>query len=156
MLNPLRNFARLEGTKLYRSAQPIYDYEFRFLKDKLNVSYILNLRSETNIDKKFARRHGIHSHTIPVKDHHPPTMQQAMSFVHFVSFVRTPILFHCEHGRGRTSTFAVIARMGYNGWSLERALKEEKDVFGYDFQHPVQLKWLEEFEKSLKHKTYGS
>lgn len=156
MLNPLRNFAHLEGSHLYRSAQPIYDYEFRFIKKELGITHILNLRSEINIDRKFAHKYGIHAHTISVADHHPPMLHQALSFIHFISFVRTPILFHCEHGRGRTSTFAVIARIGFNGWSLERSLKEEKDVFGYDFQHPVQLEWLKNFEKSLKKHRYGS
>ena len=56
-LIPVRNFGILDEVKgLYRSAQPMYGYEYEWLKNVLNVKTIVNLRSESNHDTNVAER----------------------------------------------------------------------------------------------------
>lgn len=144
-LVPIRNFAVVDKKrKIYRSAQPLYDYEFAWLKKVLNLGVIVNLRSEKNIDEKMAPKHGIKVITLSVKDHNPPTTEQADEFMELIKNTKGPILFHCEHGHGRTSTFCVLSRLAM-GWTLEQALKEEKEIYHYEFKHHVQTKFLEKY-----------
>jgi protein tyrosine/serine phosphatase len=139
-LIPIRNFAVVEEGKLYRSAQPMYDYEYKWLATK-GIKTLVNLREEIQHDQKFAEQFGFKVIQVDIKDHFPPTLEQAQSFIELVKNSSEPILFHCEHGRGRTSTFCVLARVA-QGWTLEDAIKEEQDRFGYVFQHQNQLEFL--------------
>ena len=143
-LVPIRNFAVVEEGKLYRSAQPMYDYEYKWLANK-GIKTLVNLREELQHDQKFADEFGFKVIQVDIKDHFPPTVEQAQSFIELVKSSSEPILFHCEPGHGRTSTFCVLARVA-QGWTLEDALKEEQDKFGYVFKHQNQLDFL----KALK------
>lgn len=139
-LIPLRNFAIVNKSKgIYRSAQPMYEYEYQWLKNKLGITTIVNLRSELNHDASM-NIPGIKVITINIPDHCTPTLKEAQDFIKFIENNEN-ILFHCEHGQGRTSTFCVLARIAM-GWSLDRAMKEEKEIYEYDFKHPKQLKFL--------------
>lgn len=149
MLIPIRNFGVLIENSLFRSAQPTFGYEFNWLKETLKIEHIVNLREEMHIDDKLAPVHGIKVHNFDVADHKPPTIKQAHDFIKLINRVNRPLLFHCEHGHGRTSTFAVIARIG-QGWTLQQALEEEEKEFNYTFKHKSQLDWLIEAEKKLK------
>lgn len=142
-LIPLRNFAVLEENKLYRSAQPQYDYEYKWIAEK-GIGIIVNLRQEAKIDQAHAPKYGIEVIQIDIKDHHSPRREEAELFMNVVRNTKQPLLFHCEHGRGRTSTFAVLARLA-QGWKLEDALKEEKEKFGYEFAHADQINFLNSF-----------
>lgn len=145
-LIPLRNFAMVDKKKgLYRSAQPMYGYEYEWLKNKLGINTIVNLRSELNHDstmlKSLTSKIGdIEVITFDVPDHCTPTLKQAKEFIDLIKN-RKNVLFHCEHGHGRTSTFCVLSRIAM-GWTLEDALREEAIVFGYQFRHPKQLDFL--------------
>lgn len=143
MLVPIRNFAEVDSAKkIYRSAQPEYSYEYKFLKERLGVDTIVNLRSELDHDSEYAGEYQIKVINIPMRDHFPPTLQEANDFIQLVKD-NTGILFHCLHGRGRTSTFCVLSRIAL-GWKLEDAINEEINTFGYSFQHPSQLAFLRE------------
>lgn len=137
---PLRNFCVVdEKRKIYRSAQPQYSYEYRWLNTELQLKNIVNLRSELDHDTKMAKNYDIKVKTVSVPDHHAPTVEQANDFIKN----NESVLFHCEHGQGRTSTFCVLSRLA-TGWTLEDAIKEENDVYGYSFHHPEQLKFLQD------------
>jgi protein-tyrosine phosphatase len=145
-LVPLRNFADL-GEGLFRSAQPMYGYEYRWLRNVAGVDMIINLRAESDHDLKMASDHGMEVYTIPVIDHHEPTKSQAKIFMQLVKAAiqsGKKILFHCEHGHGRTSTFCVLARLA-QGWTLDEALKEEEN-FHYEFKHHAQIEFLMDFQ----------
>lgn len=148
-LVPLRNFAILESKEgLYRSAQPLYDYEYDWMKKVLNIKTIVNLREESSHDTDFATKHGINVINFLVKDHHTPNENQVNEFIKLIQDKENyPLLFHCAHGQGRTSTFCVIARIA-SGWTLEEAIKEEQELFHYGFKHPAQLNFLNSFFKS--------
>ena len=146
-LIPLRNFATL-GKGLFRSAQPEYSYEYRFITSKLNVHLIVNLRSELRHDNLMAPG-DLNVINVDIPDHCTPTVEQADQFISLVREGKR-MLFHCEHGQGRTSTFCVLSRLALGG-TLEDALREEKEEFGYEFKHPKQLAFLKEYSKKFNH-----
>lgn len=144
-LCPIRNFGVLQDGKLYRGAQPEYSYEFRWLKD-MGVRYMVNLRREKHIDDRYCSLFkGVLNIDIP--DHGIPATKDIKRFIDLVRH-EDGVFFHCEHGRGRTSTFAVIARLAM-GWSLEKAMNEERMKFGYTFQHAKQVEFLENLDLRL-------
>lgn len=141
-LVPLRNFAVIDSKKkIYRSAQPIYGYEYRWLKDVLGIGKLFNLRSEASIDEKMAVSLGIGVENIQIPDHQPPTVQQAIRFMNEIRQAKVPTLIHCEHGHGRTSTFTVLTRVAL-GWHVIDAIKEEEKKFHYQFKHNAQKQFL--------------
>lgn len=142
-LIPIRNFGILQD-RLYRSAQPMYGYEYAWLKNMLGLKHIISLRSECFHDEYLAPMHDIKVTSITVKDHFPPENDHIKQFLDVIK-KNEPTLFHCEHGHGRTSTFSVIAKMR-NGMSVEEAIQHEKDFFHYEFKHKAQ----EEFLRDLK------
>lgn len=155
-LIPLRNFGILfSDMKLYRSAQPEHIYEFEWMKTVLGINTLVNLRAEIDIDHHLGKIIPF-CITIPVKDHEPPTIQQAMQFYHLMKQCPKPLLFHCEHGRGRTSTFSVIAKMSYGGMSFDDAMKDERTRFHYQWQHHSQEDFLHQFNKHIQDETKNS
>ena len=140
-LIPLLNFAQVDD-KIFRSAQPIHEYQYDFVSDVLGVGLLINLRSEAHIDDKLAPSEGMAVINIDIPDHKAPTVEDVKKFVKaYKHFEGTKMLIHCAHGRGRTTTFCVIARM-LQGWSLDQAIAEQTDRFLYTFKHPVQLEFL--------------
>lgn len=166
-LIPLWNFGEIVPN-LYRSAQPLWGFQYKWLKEWLGVSIIVNLRSESRHDSMNSKLYGLNVMNIDVTDHQPPTIEQAVDFMKFIensSFTNgkdssndarhinqvasvTPILIHCEHGHGRTSTFSVLAKMAL-GMSLENAIQDERDRFHYEFRHHTQVEWLKAHESIL-------
>lgn len=142
-LVPLRNFAVVDQELgVYRSAQPLYDYEYEWLKTTLGIKTIVNLRSESNHDDMFAVKHGIGVIDFYIPDHKEPTKEQMEHFMDIIKKgERFPLLFHCAHGHGRTSTFCVLTRLAM-GWTLNQALKEESEKFHYSFRHKIQIDFL--------------
>ena len=141
-LIPLRNFAMVDKEKnIYRSAQPMYAYEYAWLKNTLGIDTIVNLRSELKHDEVM-NVNGFKVININIPDHCTPTLFEAKAFINLIQKEKN-ILFHCEHGQGRTSLFCVLARIAM-GWTLKDALEEEVIVFGYNFKHPKQLQFLKQ------------
>jgi protein tyrosine/serine phosphatase len=143
-LVPVRNFGILDHKKgLYRSAQPMYGYEYEWLKNVLGIKTIVNLRAESNHDGNVAVKHGINVINFLVEDHKIPNEGQIKLFMDTIKDdSHYPLLFHCEHGHGRTSTFCVLARLAM-GWTLDEALNEEREKFHYQFKYKVQIDFLE-------------
>lgn len=145
-LVPLKNFGIVDPVNgIYRSAQPEYFYEYDYIKEFLGVDTIINLRAESRHDNKFTGL-GFEVINIDVKDHYPPTIKQARDFIKLVKSKKGKILFHCEHGHGRTSTFCILARIAM-GWGLKAAIAEEENKFHYRFRHAHQLEFLEKYFK---------
>lgn len=146
-LSPLRNFGVVDADRnIYRSAQPMYGYEYDWIRNRLGVDTIVNLRAESRHDSAMSK--GFDVVNIDVKDHHPPTLDQAREFIDLISNGKN-ILFHCEHGHGRTSTFCVLAGVAL-GMDIDAALEREENEYCCHFKHPEQLDWLKKnFKKDL-------
>jgi protein-tyrosine phosphatase len=145
-LIPIQNFAVVDDSLgLSRSAQPHYNYEYQWLKDVAKIDLIINLRSESRHDDYFAPKHGMEVVNVDVADHCEPTIEQAQNFMEIIRNCvaeNKRVLFHCEHGHGRTSTFCVLARIAL-GWTLQEALEEEANVYHYHFRHHAQVEFLQ-------------
>lgn len=142
-LIPLRNFAVLDTEKgLYRSAQPLHDYEYQWLRDTLGIKTIVNLRNELNHDDKIATKYGMLVVNYAIADHHCPNKEQAQHFLELITDDNHfPLLFHCEHGRGRTSTFSVLAHIAM-GMTVKEAIEHEDKHYHYQFKHQTQKLFL--------------
>lgn len=141
-LVPLKNFGVVEEDKIYRCAQPLYDHEYEWLVKHLGIKTIVNLRAESEHDKKYCEQYHLSYVHICVEDHKEPTMGQCKQLMHIIRDIPSqPILIHCEHGHGRTSTFCVLARLAM-GWDLDAAMREEEEKFHYAFKHAVQKEFL--------------
>jgi len=148
-LIPLWNFGEI-APNLYRSAQPLYGFQYKWLRDTLGIKKIVNLRAESQHDSKNAPRE-IEVININVRDHNPPTLEQAHNFMDLIKDMKffkgigphAPTLIHCEHGHGRTSTFSILAKMAL-GMTLEDAIQDEKERFHFEFRHHAQEAWLRE------------
>jgi hypothetical protein len=81
-LVPIRNFAEL-GNGIFRSAQPLYRYEYEWLKNVLGLNKIINLRKESEHDNVYAPSLDIEVIHIPIVDHHEPTLEVANQFINF-------------------------------------------------------------------------
>jgi tyrosine-protein phosphatase SIW14 len=144
-LVPLRNFGIVdESLGLYRSAQPMYNYEYAWMRKNLGIKTIVNLRSESKHDDNLGRGQGFKVIDFLVPDHKSPTKEQINDFMNIIKDSSNfPLLFHCEHGQGRTSTFCIASRIAM-GWTLKEALDEENNVFKYTFKHKEQIDFLNE------------
>jgi protein-tyrosine phosphatase len=139
-LVPLQNFAQLNNN-LYRCAQPLYDYQYQWLKEVLNIKTIINLRDENHHDDNYGIKYGINVINIDVPDHKTPSKEQCEQFMNIIKNNKEPLLIHCEHGHGRTSTFCVLARLA-EGWNVNEAIKEEEEKYHYNFKHHSQKQFL--------------
>lgn len=143
-LVPLSNFAVLDKTyPIYRSAQPLHGYQYKWLAEVLGIKLIYNLREE-NIDTRLSLGLGIGIINFPMRDRRPPTLEIANKFIETIKANEgIPSLIHCEHGHGRTSTFSVLARVAL-GWDVNAAIREEEEKFHYNFRHESQKDFLVE------------
>lgn len=149
-LIPVKNFGQVSDL-VFRSAQPIYNYEYQWLKNVVGIDLIVNLRAEKDRDAKYAPVHGIDSVTIPVKDHQAPSYDNVEAFNHVLIKAMAEnkkVLIHCEHGHGRTSTFSVIAKI-LSGSTFDEAINQEKEEFNYTFKYQSQIDFLSDYAKTI-------
>lgn len=84
---------------------------------------------------------------LPVPDGHPPTMEQANAFIHFVTkqqAAQHPVAVHCEAGLGRTGTM-LAAYLIPRGESVETAISRIRSVERSAVETPRQIDFLEKF-----------
>lgn len=151
-LVPLHNFGVVSKKhKIYRCGQPLNSKQYIWLREVLSISTIVNLRAESQHDHAWAPKYAIEVMDIPVKDHEAPTKEQADQFIAFIrgNAIKErkgthPVLLHCEHGYGRTSTFCVLAKLAL-GSTLKKALDEETKKFHYAFNHFIQTEFLTDY-----------
>lgn len=155
-LIPLFNFGILsEDRHVYRSGQPLHKKDYQWLHDTLGVEDIIDLRAEANDDEEKAPQAGIKVWKVPVIDHEAPTIEQGDDFVSALNILLNsskPVLIHCEHGHGRTSTFCVLAQL-VMGMDFKDAMEEEMNKYKYEFHYPVQVEFLKTYYnlRFLKH-----
>ena len=151
-LIPIRNFGIVnEEHELYRSAQPLYGYEYEWLVRTINLRHIINLRDDRDETISVPPHlSDLNVYNIKVKDHNPPDPSQIKRYLDLLKNLSGPILIHCEHGHGRTSTFSVIAKI-YLGMNVDEAINDEEYRFHYIFKHHHQEQFLRDYysQKSL-------
>ena len=141
-LIPLSNFGQVNSDHaIFRCAQPLFPYQYEWLKKVLGIDMVVNLRSEKDVDSRLGIPAGLSTVTISVPDHHAPTEKQALDFIKFIRNQKGSIVIHCEHGHGRTSTFSVLAKIAL-GMTLDEAIEDEHVRFHYEFRHKEQEEFL--------------
>ncbi|MGE3277106.1 MAG: protein tyrosine phosphatase family protein [Vicinamibacterales bacterium] len=127
---PIKRFLKLDDG-LYRGGQPDHD-GYRYLRD-LGVDTVISLRNDTK-ERAFVESLGMRWVHIPVT-FRPFGWGDDLSaddVERFFAVLDDPssgtIFFHCQRGADRTGTFAGIYRMVRQGWDLDRAYGEARDM----------------------------
>ncbi len=133
-------FHVVEQGKLYRSGQPDDEFDWERLEQKLDIQTVINLRpwdedggewTAEEIDE--TDEHGVTLVNLPMRDTAVPSQTQADAFMQIVRDpARWPVLVHCKRGKDRTGTMCALYRIHVQGWSVERAVAELRDIDGDD------------------------
>jgi len=100
---------------------------------------------------------GFARHSVPVRDFHPPTVQQLEQFARLADAARTlgKVVVHCEGGAGRTGTMAAAYWID-RGRSIPDAIAKIRRAKPHAIETDEQRAALEEFARSKKRGTESS
>jgi len=128
---PIVRLIQLDG-HLYRGAQPD-EAGFRYLRDIVGVDTVLSFRNDT-AEQTLVESLGMRFISIPMT-YRPfmigaaPTAEAVERFFEVVDDRSLgTVFFHCKRGADRTGTFAALYRVARQGWKLDRAYDEARDV----------------------------
>lgn len=138
---PIRRFTRVESW-LARGGQPDAD-GFKMLA-LYGFKTIVTLRRKA--DRLPKDLEGVLTLVqIPVKNHKPPAVEQAMQWLELCADpANHPIFEHCEKGEGRTSTFLGLVRIA-QGWEIDRIINEGIHIFDFPETERSQIAFLRDF-----------
>ncbi len=125
-----------------KPASSVYDFEF--LKEK-GLEAIVSL-TEYPLSEVLIEEFGFSVKHIPVRDFHPPTLEQIEDFVAFAKNARTEgkkLVVHCEAGMGRTGTLLACYLVS-KGHSATDAIEEVRT------KRPGSIETIEQEEVVLK------
>jgi len=133
-LIPYRFGELIEG-EVYHSAQPT-GWQWSILKRK-GIKRVINFRAriedsdeDTRIfdeEVRICKEAGIDWVNIPVEST-LPSDDQIEQFIRAIFTRPGPVLFHCQHGRHRTSFMKVAYRILMDEWSVDDALDEMENM----------------------------
>lgn len=128
---PIRRLIQVDSD-LYRGGQPD-EAGFRYLRDVVGVDTVLSLRNDIT-EQAVVESLGMRFISIPMT-YRPlmlgaaPTADAVERFFKVVDdHSLGTVFFHCKRGADRTGTFAALYRVARQGWSLDRAYDEARDI----------------------------
>jgi protein tyrosine phosphatase (PTP) superfamily phosphohydrolase (DUF442 family) len=114
---------------IYRGGQP-NEKGFLFLKQQ-GVKTIINLRAEDD-EGEMLKKLGMQYFHIPIRLIFPWSKVPDAAIVKYFEVVNNPdnhpIFFHCHRGADRTGVLAALYRIANQGWQVERAWSEARDI----------------------------
>lgn len=127
-------FAEVEPG-IYRGAQPEVASDYEILR-KLGVKTILNLRSDSTVDKErtIAESMGFTFINIPIDGFFGAPKESFNKAVEILSD-NQPVFVHCQLGHDRTGVVVGLYRVHKDHWTPSQAYGEMLN-FGYDFFLP--------------------
>lgn len=125
---PITRFLQV-APDLYRGGQPD-DEGFAFLRD-LGIRTVVSFRNDAS-EREQVEALGMRFVHIPLT-FRPfgaivPESAVAQFFATLDDPASGPVFFHCRRGADRTGTFAALHRIARQGWTVERAYGEARDV----------------------------
>lgn len=131
-------------TRLYRGGQPDAA-GFAYLRDVVGIRTILSLRNDVS-ERDLVESLGMRFINIPMT-YRPlmmgsaPTAEAVARFFQVVDDESNGTVFlHCQRGADRTGTFVGLYRMARQGWNLERAYDEARQVGMRWWYFPVKAR----------------
>jgi atypical dual specificity phosphatase len=125
------------------------DYDLDALK-RVGVTTLVSLTTQP-VDPALLERYGIQGLWLPIKDMHPPSVEEAEQMCRHVSerLARGHVVaYHCRAGLGRTGTLLAV-HLIMEGQSAVQALESVRRVEQRWVQSDEQVRFLERFAESL-------
>ncbi len=144
MAYPPRNFSWVIEKKLAGSAFPMLS-NFEWLHNN-GIRAIVNLTEEPHSDEIIEKFQFKYLH-LPIPDFGVPTIDEAVTYVHFVDEMINkglPVLTHCIAGCGRTGMMLAIYFV-HLGYSAEDAISTIKELRPCSIENWVQEDFIYEF-----------
>lgn len=124
-----KRFIQIDSN-LYRGAQPSAE-GFRALAEQ-GIKTVIDLRAERDEirdEQRLVEAAGMKFVSIPVGGSSTPADAQVAQFFSVIDDPASgPVFFHCKRGADRTGTMAAIYRIRRQGWDVDRAISEAKNV----------------------------
>ena len=125
---PIKRFMRV-APGLYRGGQPDED-GFRYLRD-LGIRTVVSLRNDA-AEREMVEALGMRFMHIPVTFRPLGGTMPREAVARFLEIVdepaNGPVFVHCKRGADRTGAFVGLYRIVRQGWGLDRAYDEARDV----------------------------
>ena len=132
------------GDTVYRGAQPSYR-GFHTLKE-LGVDTVINLRPESDHERKIVAKQGMRYLYMPLPPLDAPTHDVTLAFLEAVTDpAHGKVFFHCYHGVDRTGTMAACLRIARDGWTVEEALAEMRAFKVHESGQRSKLAYVADF-----------
>jgi protein tyrosine/serine phosphatase len=138
---------------LFRSAEMPPNKLVDFVKER-HINTVIDFR--TTIDSVYAEKQALISNgiqSIHIPSELVPSDEAVNSFLDVMEDASNyPILFHCEHGIGRSSLFEAIYRIEFMGWSNEDARKSARlrSLLGSFESHDIRGQYLLNYQRHNK------
>ncbi len=147
----IRNFSWIIEDEIAGMAKPASSVnDFEFLKEK-GLEAIVTL-TEHPLSKVLIDEFGFSVKHIPIRDFHPPTLEQIEDFVTFSKCARAEgkkLVVHCEAGMGRTGTLLACYLVS-KGYSATNAIEEVRIKRPGSIETTEQQEVVLEFESKSK------
>lgn len=147
-------FLTVVENNVFRTAEMSPDELVEFV-DRHHVRTVIDFR--TTVDRVHAEEQALTSNgirSINIPSELVPSDEAVNSFLDVMGDVSNyPILFHCEHGIGRSSLFEAIYRIEFLGWSNEEAQKSAlyRSLMGSFEADDVRGQYILNYESQGRH-----
>jgi protein-tyrosine phosphatase len=112
---------------LYRGGKPTPEEVSSVLKDVFDINKIISLDQECgNSIDDVCKKLNIEHITLDLGSGDGPNVDQLISLIPTL-LNNGPTYIHCRHGKDRTGMTVAMFRI-YNGWDVEKALNEAKNI----------------------------
>lgn len=104
----------------------------------LGIRTIIDLRDDAEPEgAETCKRLGLVYHNFPLSQYETPNPATIDRILQLIRDTKTPVYVHCSGGKHRAGTICALYRMRVQGWSAERAWKEQQAYgFGPPEEHP--------------------
>ena len=104
----------------------------------LGIRTIIDLRDDAEPEEaETCKRLGITYYNFPLDQYETPDQATVDKIFQIIREAKEPVFVHCSGGKHRAGTLCALYRMKHQGWSAERAWKEQQAYgFGPPEEHP--------------------